>query len=70
MVLTCNRSSDAMPRGNATWNGCPAAGAFAANDSASAGLAICGGLGGTNGGIDAAAAGDRDEDAAHIRTAW
>src|SRR5271166_2534807 len=56
MVLTCKRSSDATPGGNANWNGWAATGAFAANaanDSASAGLAVRGAL--AAGGAGAAA---------------
>jgi hypothetical protein len=51
MVLTCNRSSDATPGGNGNWNCWAVAGALAAsaaNDSASAGLAMCGALAGAD----------------------
>jgi hypothetical protein len=53
MVLTCKRSSDATPGGNANWKSWAATGAFAANaanDSASAGLAVCGALAGAGAG--------------------
>jgi hypothetical protein len=46
MVLTCNPFSGATPTGNENWKFCAVAGALAANDCASAGLAMCGGAAG------------------------
>jgi len=50
MVLTCSPFSGATPAGNANWKLCAAAGASAANDCASAGLAMRGAVAGGAGG--------------------
>src|SRR5947199_7095675 len=79
MVLTCNRCSGATPAGNGIWN-CwagAAAGAVAASDSTSAGLATCGpaavgappcgaGAAGATGFAGGAAAGSTGATAQHL----
>src|SRR6185312_2495897 len=73
MVLTCSRSSDATPRGNASWNCWPAdgaGGASAVSASTSAGLAVCGGPGDRVAVLEGLAAGGSGQHRGLVPWAW